>query len=100
MPIYRNFPKVEKFGIGQKIDREFLEFLENLRTGVYSPQNEKIILLHKTIRSIDSLKFFIQLCFEINLITTKQYARIGPEIEKLGKAVGATKRNLAKKTSA
>ena len=100
LPIYHNFPKVEKFGIGQKIDHLFLNLLEILRLGTYSPQNEKIILLRKSLKMIDSLRFFLQLSWEANLMSIKQFGIIGAEIEKLGKLVGSIKKNLEKKTSA
>ncbi|MFA6135991.1 MAG: four helix bundle protein [Candidatus Paceibacterota bacterium] len=100
LKIYRNFPKVERFGIGQKIDGLFLEALELIFSSVYLPPEHKIILLAKAISKIDSIKFFIQLAWEDNLITTEKYSQFLSGLEEIGKMLWGWKSGLQNKTSA
>lgn len=67
---------------------------------MYAPINKKILLLEETSDYIDSFRFFFQLLWETKLISSKEYASFGTEIEKLGKIVGGWKKGLINKTSA
>ena len=100
MEIHRNMERVARFGIGNKIDALFLEILELLRKSVYSPLNKKVFLIEQALEKIDSLRFFFQLAWETQLVSSKQYISLGNEIENLGKMVGGWKKGLINKTSA
>lgn len=99
LPIQRNLPICERLGLGQKIDHLFVELLDSLRKASFSPIDSKIPLLENSLSIIDSLRFFIQFCWEAKLIATKHYTLIGQEIETIGKSVGGWRRNLLTKTS-
>lgn len=49
---------------------------------------------------VDSLRFFMQLCWELKLLPTKNFTVIGQEIEEVGKMVGGWRKGLIVKTSA
>ena len=97
LPILKNFPKPEQFGIGSKIDRYFLDLLEILRLAAFSPIEEKTLLIGKSLKLIDSIRFFLQLCWELKLISTKQFAHLGNEIETVGQMAGGWKKDCDKK---
>lgn len=96
--VYRNIPRAERLGIGSKIDSLFLELLESLRRAAYSPIPQKIILLEKVSIVIDSLRFFIQLLWELHDIPNEQFISLGADIESIGQMVGGWKRGLIAKT--
>lgn len=98
--IERNLPKCERFGIGQKVDNLFTDLLDNLQKASFSPIDLKISLLSQALATIDSLRFFIQLCWELKLIPANQFTLIGTDIEDIGKMVGGWRRGLITKTSA
>lgn len=98
MTIHRNFPKVERFGIGQKIESNFLEVLELSFSCIYLSPDPKIILLEKTISKLDVLKFFIQLAWERKLIPTDKYTEISLRLEEIGRQLGGWKKGLQTKT--
>lgn len=98
LTLKRNLPRGEQFGIGTKIDLIFLDLLETLRYATYIKSDEKVVLLGQALVRIDSIRFFIQLCWEAKLIPNKQYAEIGPSIEELGKMVGGWRKGYLSKT--
>lgn len=95
--MHRNIERTARFGIGNKVDQLFLELLELLRKAGYTPINKKIILLESVSEHIDSLRFFIQLLWELRLISNPQYISLAADMEDLGKMVGGWKKGLLQK---
>jgi len=85
--------------LGQKIDHSFIDLLDTLRKASFTPIHSKMPLLEKSLSLIDSLRFFIQLCWETKLISAKHFSLIGQEIETIGRNVGGWRKDLLKKTS-
>lgn len=100
LALHRNFPKIERFGIGQKIEQSFLSILELTFTASYLPPAPKIILLGKTISRLDILKFFAQLAWENKLIPTGKYAELSQKLEEIGRMLGGWRKGLGSKTPA
>lgn len=95
--LHRDFPKVERFGIGNKIEQSFLDLLELTFTSVYLAPEQKIVLLSRTIAKMDNLKFFIQLAWEAKLIPTDKYAIISKDSEEIGRMLGGWRKGLVEK---
>ena len=95
--ILRDFPKIERFGIGQKIDITFLHLLERTYRTSYLPIKPKIIALAETIAVSDTLKFLMQSAWELKLISLKYYSNIAPKLEVIGQMLGGWKRGMEKK---
>lgn len=98
--LHRDFPKVERFGIGQKIEQSFLDVLELTFASVYLTTEQKMLMLSKTIAKLDNLKFFMQLAWEAKLIPTEKYTNISRDFEDIGRQLGGWRKGLQKKTSA
>ena len=97
--IERNLPKCERFGLGQRVDLLFTDLLDILQKASFSPIETKISLLGGSLIKIDSLRFFIQLCWELKLIPSKQFTTLGKAVESIGKMVGGWRKGLLTKTS-
>ncbi len=95
--LHRDFPKVERFGIGQKIEQSFLDLLELTFTSVYLAPEQKIVLLGRTIAKMDNLKFFMQLAWEAKLIPTDKFAKISLDLEEIGRMLGGWRKGLQEK---
>lgn len=95
--LHRNFPKVERLGLGQKIDLVFLDILELTYTASYLPPKQKIIELGKIIPRLDILKFFIQITWENKLIHTNKYTELSQKLEEVGRMLGGWRRGLLTK---
>ena len=96
LALHKDFPKVERFGVGQKIEQSFLGVLEYTFTAAYLPSKQKIILLGKTISKMDVLKFFPQLAWESKLIPTEKYANLSMRLEEIGRMLGGWRKGLQK----
>ncbi len=90
--------RTERFGIGKRIDGLYLDLLEGLRKAAYSGLRDKIQLLSQAILDADALRFFLQMTWELSLITTERYIPLGQEIEEIGRMVGGWKKGLLAKT--
>ncbi|MHB1316487.1 MAG: four helix bundle protein [Minisyncoccota bacterium] len=97
MRIHRDFPKVERFGIGQKIENSFLDVLELTFASIYLVSEQKILMLARTIAKLDNLKFFMQLAWESKLMSTEKYAGISKELEEIGRMLGGWRKGLFEK---
>ena len=95
--LHRDFPKVERFGIGQKIEQSFLDLLELTFASVYLAQEQKILMLSRSIAKLDNLKFFMQLAWESKLIPTEKYAKISGDLEEVGRMLGGWRKGLQEK---
>lgn len=92
--MHRNFPRTERFGLGQKIESLFLDMMELSFACVYLAPTEKIILLGKTISKLDTLKFFCQLAWEARLIPTEKYTVLCEKLEEIGRMLGGWRKGL------
>lgn len=97
--IERNLPKCERFGLGQKVDFLFTDLLDILQKASFSPIEAKISMLSQSLSTVDSLRFFVQLCWELKLVPSKQFTVIGQEIEEIGRMIGGWRKGLITKTS-
>lgn len=99
LALHRNFPKVERFGIGQKIEQSFLSALELTFCLSYLPPEQKIPLLNRAISRLDVVKFFVQLSWEGKLIPTDKYSELLLKLEEIGRQLGGWKNGLEIKNS-
>ncbi len=98
--LFRNFPKTERFGIGNKIDQSFLDTLELIFCLGYLSVEHKIPILNRAITKFDLVKFFTQLAWENRLIPTDKYSILASKLGEIGRQLGGWKKGLQKKTSA
>ncbi len=96
--LHRDFPKVERMGLGQKIDSSFLNALSTAYKSAYLPPSEKIVMLSHTISHLDMTKFFLQIAWESKLILTGKYSELISKLEEIGRQLGGWKKGLQSKT--
>jgi len=94
---HRNFPRIERLGLGKKIDSSFLDVLEFTFASIYLHPEQKIILLNRTIVKLDHVKFFMQLAWENKLIQTDKYTVISKSLEEIGRQLGGWKKGIESK---
>ena len=97
IPIHRDFPRTERFGLGIRIENAFLDMLELSFAAVYLPLEPKILALGKTISKLDTLKFFMQLAWESRLIPTLKYTMLSEKLEEIGRMLGGWRKGLLEK---
>ncbi len=97
LAIHRNFPRVERMGIGQKIETHFLMLLELSFTSIYLPPSTKYVYLGKAISRLDMLRFFIQLAWESKLVPLEKYIQLIEKLQEIGRQLGGWKKGLEQK---
>lgn len=95
--LHRDFPKVERLGIGNKIEQAFLDCLELTFCLSYLSPEYKIPLLNKAITKLDIIKFFTQLAWENKLIPTDKYSLLLSQLGEIGRQLGGWKKGLQAK---
>ncbi|MEI8103389.1 MAG: four helix bundle protein [Candidatus Moraniibacteriota bacterium] len=95
--LHKDFPRVERLGVGYKIEQTFLSVLEYTFIAAYQPPDQKIIVLCRTISKLDILKFFLQIAWESKLIHTEHYADLSEKLEEIGRMIGGWKKGLESK---
>ena len=96
--LFRDFSRVERFGIGNKIEQAFLNTIELTFCLSYLPPEHKIPMLNKAITRLDIVKFFSQLAWENKLISTDRYSNLILKLEEIGRQLGGWKKGLQAKT--
>ena len=89
-----HFPKTSRYSLGSKIDSLFLEVVEAIFLAGYSGKTEKIIYLRKVSLKLDSLKFFLQVSWEIKALDNKKYIRLSEHLNEVGRMLGGWIRQL------
>ena len=97
--LHRNFPRIERLGIGQKIETSFLDILEYTFVAMYLASDQKVLMLSKTIAKLDKLKFFMQIAWENKLIPEEKYAQISLDLEEIGRQLGGWRKGLQTNTT-
>ena len=98
---YRDhFPKKSRYTLGDKIDARFIQILELLFMAGYQNRAEKLPTIERALTGIDTLKFLLQIAWELHLLDNKKYATLSEGLQEIGKMVGGWKKGLQTKTPA
>lgn len=93
-----SLPKKSRYTLGDKIDRYFIQVLEVLYTASYQSPNDKLPTLQKALTTLDTLKFLIQIAWEVRALDTKKYASLSEKLQSIGKEVGGWRKGVQTKT--
>jgi len=93
-----HFPKSHRYTIGSKIDTVFLDAIEYCFLASYTAQNQKIVVLERSISRIDLLKLLMQLAWDIKALDTNKYVQLSEPLSEIGKMLGGWRRQLTNKT--
>lgn len=93
-------PKKSRYTIGDKIDGRFIQILEFLYIAAYQTSQEKISTLTKTLTAVDTVKFLLQIAWEVRAFDDKKYMTLSEGLQEVGKQVGGWRKGLQTKTAA
>lgn len=96
--IAEQIPRIHRYGLRNKVECYFLEFLESVFVAIFSPLTEKTHFIGTATKKLSSVKFFLQLCWENKLIPNNKYARLAEQLDELGRILGGWKKGVEKKT--
>ena len=94
--LYKKISKPERFGIGERIDKLFIELLESAQDMRFARLGNKIQHIDKILFNLNKIKFLSEIAWENKLISTEEFSRFIIEIEEIGRELGGWKKGLTK----
>ena len=92
-------PQVNRYTLGNKIDKLFIEIIEDTSAASFLPKEEKLLDVKKSIRKLDTLKILLMVLWETKSITNKKYIEISSLLDEIGKMLGGWHNQLLKQFS-
>ncbi len=90
-----HIPKLLKHSLGEKITSLFIQLVELTLIAGYFSKDKKPEIINKAILTLDLLKYFLQMAFDVKAIDSKQTASIIAPLGEVGKMLGGWKKQLA-----
>jgi hypothetical protein len=81
--------------LGAKIDTLFTDFIELALLAGYAPRPQKAGLVIRASTKLDTLKFFLQVTWELKAIDSKKYIALSRPITEIGKMLGGWRKQIA-----
>ena len=83
-----DFPKKDRYTLGQKCENCILEVLDGLMVAAQSPKDKKLQVLENVSNKLDMLKVFIRLLSDLKILNEKRYIYCQGYIQEIGKMLG------------
>lgn len=94
---YHNIlPKTQRYSLGNRIDRIFIELIEAISTASFLAREEKLPYVRLAIRKLDTLKVLVMVLWETKSIDNKKYIALSVPIEEMGRMLGGWSGQLTK----
>jgi len=87
-------PKTTRYTLCSKIDSLFTDVLKNIATATYQKSKSKENYINKAITSLDLLKFFLRVAWEIKSIDNKKYITFSEDLDEVGRMLGGWLKHL------
>jgi len=76
-----------------------LESIELLFVAGYLPKDQKLSVLTKAIGRFDTLKFFLQVAWDIRALDNKKYIALSTPLDEVGRMLGGWRRQIIRENS-
>jgi len=83
-----NFPKKDKYTLGQRCENALLDFLEAITIAGGLSKAEKVPILQKASSKLDLTKVLIRLCKDLKILDNKKYLELESSLQEIGKMLG------------
>ncbi|OGY89755.1 MAG: hypothetical protein A2927_03330 [Candidatus Komeilibacteria bacterium RIFCSPLOWO2_01_FULL_45_10] len=88
------FPKKDKYTLGAKCENYILATLELLLAAGNAPKSDKLRLIRQASIKFDTLKFFIRVSRELDVLDFKKYLELQKRLQEIGLMLGGWLRSL------
>ena len=92
-------PQVNRYTLGNKIDKLFIETIENISIASFLAKDEKASYVRLSIRKLDTLKILLLVLWETGSISNKKYIYLSTLIDEIGRMLGGWYNQLIKQNS-
>ena len=85
---HEKLPKTQKYSLGNRIDKLFIENIEATATAIFLSKTEKLPWVRLAIRKTDTIKILLMILWETKSLDNKKYIALSVKIEEIGKMLG------------
>ncbi len=91
-------PRLTRYSLGEKINVLFIELIELTLTATYASKERKADIVNRACVKLDTLKYFLQIAWELQAIDTRRFTLLSTTISESGKMLGGWRKQLTKET--
>lgn len=88
IPVLNKFPKSQKFVLGDTIQTKISNLLELYIKAYYTPNSQKKPLLEDANITLEILRHYFRLAFDLGLYNSKRYHDFAKKLNEIGKMTG------------
>ena len=85
---HEKLPKTQKYSLGNRIDKLFVEIIEMVCSAIFLSKTEKLPYIKVAIRKLDTIKIMIMILWESGSFEDKQYITLSVPLDDSGKTLG------------
>ncbi len=89
IPQVQKFPRVHRFGLGERVQRLALDFQDSLTAAGKSRLEERKAKLHQADIQLEQLRGWIRMTRDLDLLTVSQYEHVSRLVSEVGRLLGA-----------
>ena len=93
-------PQINRYTLGNRIDKLFIEIIENIATASFLAKEEKVPYVRLSIRKLDTLKILLMILWEIKSIENNKYISLSIPLEEIGRMLGGWIKGIESKPPA
>ncbi|MEW5830609.1 MAG: diversity-generating retroelement protein Avd [Chloroflexota bacterium] len=93
LPQVTQFPRTHRFGLGERVTRQALEFQESI-VAAGLVKTGKIEMLSKADIILAQLRLNLRLCKDLDLLAVNQYEHVSAMLTEIGRLLGGWQRSL------
>lgn len=87
IPVTIKFPRQQRFVLAARLQSNAFDFIERLYDAIHS--ENCLISLRKADAALQKIRFYLRLCHDSQIVSTRQYHHAGKRIEEIGRLLGA-----------
>ena len=95
LPQATKFPRIHRFGLGERVTRLALDFQETLIAAGLRRRPERTLLLDRADEQLAQLRHHLRMCKDLELISLGQYEHVSRILVEVGCLLGGWKKKLS-----
>ena len=96
VPVLNKFPRSQKFTLADRIQNQLSDLLELYIEAYYYTAPDKKPLLIKANISLEKLRHYFRLCYDLGLYGSNKYEEFALKLNEIGKMTGGWIKSLEK----
>ncbi|HEY4511346.1 MAG TPA: four helix bundle protein [Candidatus Paceibacterota bacterium] len=92
-------PKTQRYSLGNRIDKLFIEAIEATATAAFLPPQEKVAWVRLALRKTDVIQVLLLICLETDSFEEKHFVDVSMKLAEIGKDLGGWNGKLTKQNS-